>query len=352
MSREDRIKLYNVKKPEMLRTANILSIILVLLVGLKPLACPQNERRDSDQPIKLSTELVMLDVQVLNKKTGRAVGGLTKEDFTIYEDGVKQQITHFGQDKLPLSIVLLLDVSGSVRPIIKQIRDGALQAMRHLKVEDEVALMVFATGIRLVQDFTRDRQIIIEKIESIDEPFGVGKLTYINEAIYKAATYLATASSPTSRRVIIAVTDNLSTQQFFIGHSDREVLERLLESGSVVCGLLISRFNEKELRRLRYSPGTFLGRFFVRGNINEYADKTGGMVLHAGKEDVETKLATLIDQLRTRYTLAYTPSNQKLDGKFRKIKVEISPEVEKREGKLAILAKRGYYAQRGENDAK
>jgi hypothetical protein len=104
---------------------------------------------------------------------------------------------------------------------------------------------------------------------------------------------------------------------------------------------------------MKYDPSALLiSRLFALGDVKTYADKTGGIVLHGRKEEVGGKLAELIDRLRTRYTLGYVSSNTKRDGKFRKIKVIISPEVEKREGKLAILAKRGYYAQRGENDAK
>jgi len=93
--------------------------------------------------LKLSTELVVVDAQVLSKKTGSPVNGLTERDFVLYEEGVKQRITHFSQDKLPLSILLLLDVSGSVMPAINQVRDSGLRALNELKPGDEVAVMAF-----------------------------------------------------------------------------------------------------------------------------------------------------------------------------------------------------------------
>ena len=119
--------------------------------------CPANQ----DEPIKLKGELVVLDAQVLHKKTGLAVDKLAREDFSIYEDGVKQHISHFSQDKLPLSVIILVDVSGSVTPNARaagKLLRGAYDAMKLLKPQDEVALMQFAARAAVVQPFTRDRK--------------------------------------------------------------------------------------------------------------------------------------------------------------------------------------------------
>jgi hypothetical protein len=93
------------------------------------------------------------------------------------------------------------------------------------------------------------------------------------------------------------------------------------------------------------------------GDINEYADETGGLAWHTKrawsaekeKNDVETALANLIDHLRARYSVAYVPSNMNRDGRFRRIQLKISPEVERREGELVVLTRRGYYGPRKED---
>ncbi|HKQ78595.1 MAG TPA: hypothetical protein VJ810_33160 [Blastocatellia bacterium] len=79
------------------------------------------------------TDLVVVDAQVVNKKTRRVIGNLEHEDFELYEDGVKQEITHFNQQELPLSILLLFDVGSSLKPIIERLQAGALQALQNLK---------------------------------------------------------------------------------------------------------------------------------------------------------------------------------------------------------------------------
>ena len=79
--------------------------------------------------------------------------------------------------------------------------------------------------------------------------------------------------------------------------------------------------------------------------VEDYAGPTGGEVMGSKKEEVDVKLAELIDRLRVRYSLGYVSSNSKQDGAFRKIKLQLSPETNKREEKPIVLAKKGYYAR-------
>src|SRR5437660_1824038 len=99
------------------------------------------QTKDSIDVVKVNTDLVVFDAQVVDKKTRRIIGDLSRDDFEVTENGVKQQISYFSRDELPLSIILLIDVSRSVRPIIHEIRDGALNALQRLKPQDEVAVM-------------------------------------------------------------------------------------------------------------------------------------------------------------------------------------------------------------------
>ena len=99
--------------------------------------------KDPVDVVKVSTNLVVFDAQVIDKKSKRIIGELSKADFEVIDGGARQEISYFSRDELPLSVMLLLDVSGSVRPILHQIRDGALNALRRLKPEDQVAVMPF-----------------------------------------------------------------------------------------------------------------------------------------------------------------------------------------------------------------
>jgi Ca-activated chloride channel family protein len=321
----------------------IFSVILSLLLS-RGASDPAAQQAPPDESLKLGVELVVMDVQVLEKINARPLGGLKSEDFAVFEDDVRQRITHFSQDKLPLSILLLLDVSGSVRPYAQQIREGATNAIQHLKPEDEVALAAFGTSTKIVQSFTRDRRIIADQIENVFRNAHVGRATFLPEAVYQAAVHLKEATNPASRRVVILVTDNISNQFRFKGHSGGDALLELYESGAVVCGLLVGRTGALH-KAFRYHPLLFL--MTDSADADTFADRTGGEVLGAGTGEIQTSLLTLIEHLRTRYAIGYTSSNSKRDGKFRKVKIKISPELEKQHGKVAVLTRRGYYAAKG-----
>jgi Ca-activated chloride channel homolog len=321
-----------------LSSGRVLLLIISLLTSTL-FVYPQQQQDPPDQPIKLGTELVALDALILNKKTGALINGLTKDDFTIYEDGVKQLITHFSQDKLPLSIVLLLDVSGSVGPIINEVRDEGIKALQQLRPDDEVAVMAFGKWATVIQDFTKDRQLIMKGIGTIEWMGNwIREGTYINEAVYQAAKHLSKASNPDNRRALIIVTDNITNQLPGLGHSKSEALDELLESGAVLSGLMVGDF---QATVSEYQKKGYL----LTDSIGSYASETGGVIVQVEKSDAVEKLGRIIERLRARYSFGYTPLNGKRDGKFRKIRLKMASGVEKREGEITIITRKGYYAR-------
>ena len=327
---------------------------LCLAAALTPQ--PSRAQAPDEEIIRVNAELVVVDAQVLNKKTGRIVGSLGREDFQLYEDGVRQEITFFSQDKLPLSVVLLFDLTDTVRPVLKPLAQGALRALAHLKPEDEVAVMTYAASAELLQDFTTDRPAVVAAIERASA-MASDEAAFFNEGVFQAAAQSAKAHNPASRQVIIWLTDNVPNvpsehmrakhgASVAAGdlHTERDALHELFESGSVVCGLLerstlskmVDFFYAKNplfsSRRNRYPPG----------DVYKYAEQTGGEVLKASSAEVSDKLAELIDHIRTRYSLGYRPSVEQPVGKFCKLKLLVAPGVAKREGKVLVKARAGY----------
>src|SRR5256714_12834857 len=145
------------------------------------------QQREPDEVIKVNTDLVVFDVQVIDKKSKRIIGDLTRDDFVVTDNGVKRQISYFSRDELPLSIILLLDVSRSVRPILHDIRDGALNALQRLKPEDQVAVMAFSERTGLAQDFTKDRALAARKIQEVTATSVLGNGTFLPIALREAA---------------------------------------------------------------------------------------------------------------------------------------------------------------------
>ena len=309
----------------------LLALAVVSLAGVCKTSLAQ-EKEPTDV-IKVNTDLVVFDAQVIDKKSKRVIGDLTKDDFEITQNGVKQSVSYFSRDELPLSIMLMLDVSGSVRPILHQIRDGALNALQHLKPEDQVAVMAFGTTHELVQDFTKDRSLVSRKIESATATDRLGRGTLLGPALDSAAIHMQKAPTATSRRVIIVVTDNIAITS---GNEEKQILDELFDTGTVVYGLIVRAAIGKVFNIV------FLGT--IHG-VNHFVEQTGGEVLGASKNEVDAKLAVVIDRLRARYALGFRPTNTTDDNRFRPVEIKISP-AKKRKEKPVVLTKKGYYFRR------
>src|SRR5579863_1321347 len=156
------------KGKEMNAAMQALVRMLIFAVSLQ-FAMPCNAQEPQSTPddtvIRVNVELVQVDVQVQKKKTGSPVGSLSKDDFQLYDDGVNQHIVTMSRDQLPLSVVLLFDLTYSVRAVLDPLAAGAMEALKHLKPEDEVAVMVYAGSAQLLQDFTTNREQVVAAIE-------------------------------------------------------------------------------------------------------------------------------------------------------------------------------------------
>jgi VWFA-related protein len=303
-------------------------LVLFLLASVPVFAAGQEV--DPNEIIRVNTDLVVLDAQVIDRKTRKVFGPLRKDDFEILEENVKQEIAYFGQDQLPLSIVLLLDISGSVRPVIETIGAGANNALRHLKPEDEVAVIAFADYPKVIQTFTKNRTLTADKItEASNSDLGKGTLLY--DALDRATQEINRGTNPANRRAIIVITDNIA---FTAGEDVASLQRELAESGTVVYGLIVRSGFAKVFNALTF------GR--IKG-VDVYAEETGGEVLGANRKEVDSRLGEMFTRLRTRYTIGYRPPQTTEEGVFRHVKVQLVPAITKANKKLVVRARRGYY---------
>ena len=141
-------------------------LLILVFLGSAFSTSAQEQIAQSQLPVyRVDVRVVQVDAQVLNKKTRHAARELKQDDFEIYEDNVRQQVSSFSQDTLPLSVVLLFDLTDSVRPVLKSLAEGALVALQHLKPEDEVSVMVYAASAQVLQEATTDRALAVAAIE-------------------------------------------------------------------------------------------------------------------------------------------------------------------------------------------
>lgn len=307
--------------------------------------------------VKVSVNVVTLDAQVLSKKTHEPISGLKAEDFQIFDDGVRQQISSMSQDKLPLSVVFLFDLTDSVRPVLKSLGEGALQALQHLKPEDEASVMVYAASVQLLQDFTTDRELIANAIRKASR-MKSREAAFFNEGIFQAAVQ-ADKSPAQARRVIIWFTDNVPNipsddirnrygKSIPAGelHTQADAMAKLFKTGAAIFTLLQRSEISESSEQGRFNDPKFMldRKAYPPGDAFEYTRQTGGEVVESyNSKKISAKMAELIDQIRTRYALSYHPPANGEKSRFHEIRLEVSRDVLKREGEVVVETKRGYY---------
>ncbi|PYS25553.1 MAG: hypothetical protein DMF72_01370 [Acidobacteria bacterium] len=307
---------------------------------------PSPTPKSSEEVVKVNVDLVKIDALVMQKNTARIVGGLKKEDFLIYEDGTRQEITHFSQDELPLSVILMIDRGGCLNAYGDDVHRAAREAIDRLKPVDEIAVMGYASFTVLLQPFTRNRMVIENTLNNIPQQGPIGEHC-LNNLFTDAADYMAKASNPEGRRVVIVLTG--ASRRFHCpdGPSDKSAVQAIYESGSVVCGIFPKVIGQG-LENAQFIAATRLTKLVGPDyiDIQDVANETGGEVMSDKPEKLGTTFQTLIDHLRSRYNLAFVSTNKKRDGTTRKLKLDLAPSIPKSQGKLVVKARRSYVAPR------
>lgn len=301
--------------------------------------------QDQTPVFRATSELVLVDVQVLHTKSGTPAPALQASDLQVSEEGVPQEILYFSRDELPLSVVLLFDLTDSVRGVLKRLAEGAKTALEHFKAADEVAVMVYSGHASLIDGFTADRARTVHAIEKAagttsEEP------AHFNEAAYQAAMELRLAGSPANRRVVIWLTDNLPNVPYrkeYPAHTEVEAFRALHEEAVVVAPILLKSPLWAVLAPILRATEASHEKAFPPGDVRRYAELTGGQAVGIRGKRPEERLAQLIDELRARYTIGYRPSDQQAAGTFRKIRVELVPFRTLRPKEWTVRARQGYY---------
>src|SRR6185312_2474448 len=187
----------------------------VVFAGLFCAAFTATRAQEPDDVVRTETSLVQLNVGVVDPR-GRAVTSLSRNDFTVYEDGVKQKILHFEPTDAPFSLVLLLDTSGSTVNFRQQFKSAAWRFLDALAPEDRVAVIQFNAKVKGLSGFSTDRKKTAYAIQIAE---GAGE-TYFYEALKYALAELDKEGRQ-RRKAIVVMTDGLDT---LLRNSDRPLL--------------------------------------------------------------------------------------------------------------------------------
>ncbi|MBK9768020.1 MAG: VWA domain-containing protein [Chloracidobacterium sp.] len=321
--------------------------ILILLTTIATVAFGQD-----DDPIRVDSSIVRLNVGVVDGR-GRPMVNLDRSNFTIYEDGVKQQITRFEPSSAPFSVVMILDMSGSTLGFRQVMKQSAFRFVDALTPQDRVAVIEFYDKVNVRNDFTTDRRTIGTSIELSN---GRGK-TQLFKAIDLALEKLSGEKS--RRKAIIVLSDGIDTA---VRDIDREqmanlpddqipsaikpetsdILQRVLNKadrqGVTIYPLALPTGDPAKLADP--TPRQVAMYNAARTRLQIIADRTGGVVNTINRlEEMGTLYAKVAADLRTLYTIEYQPINEKRDGKWRTITLETSDTA------LISRTKTGYIAK-------
>ncbi|HXF06336.1 MAG TPA: VWA domain-containing protein [Blastocatellia bacterium] len=307
----------------------------------EPLDRPEEAARDRRSPLRddgaitLEAPLVNVNVSVTDP-SGRAITDLTKEDFTIYEDGVPQAITHFSSVEAPFDLVLLLDTSGSTESKITVMKRAAQRFVDLIGPEDRMAVFTFTRRLWLIAPFTRQRFVLKESIERISGGGG----TAFYEALWQTLDVLNQQSS--RRRAIVVMTDGVDNsigqpEWYPSRYTFEELLRRVEESDVIIYPIYLDTEEEMVHRKRRESPRSYA---IARGQLAQLAEHTGGTLYRAATvHDLAGIYERVASELRTIYSLAYSPATAARDGRWHALRVEV------RRPNAKIKSRRGYYAR-------
>jgi len=282
------------------------TFILVLAVAARTLPAQAPAVEASEQPFKITAtaDLVLLDVSV-NNAAGGHIPNLSKEDFRVYENGRLQTITRFGSDDVPVTVGLVIDTSGSMRPKYGDVVMAAVTLIRASNPLDEVFVVNFGDrvsyglpeGVPFTDDLSRLRAALL-----LGAPAG---RTALYDAILSSLHHLEQGKRDKKTLVLISDGgDNSST------HGSEEVMRAVRESRATIYTIGI--FDEDDHER---DPAV----------LNRLAHVSGGEAFFPLQLAQVTAICRQIaTDIRTRYTVAYVPIRSGEPGSLRKIKVTAS----------------------------
>jgi len=288
--------------------------------------------------IRTDSQLVTLNMSVIDRSTNRGVKDLRQQDFKLYEDGEQQNILAFESSSAPFDLVLLMDLSGSTKDVAKLIRAAALRFVDAARPADRIAIITFAADAKVVSTLTADRALLRDRINSIDTERGD---TRLYDATSFAMNEVSKEHKKSRRTAIILMSDGLDgtipgvSGQYGSQLPYQEVLRLIEEFDGVLYTLCLNTYY------VALNPGDTQPEAFDAGydRMKEMAERGGGIFYEVERlTDLAGAYEQVVADLGTVYSLAYRPSNPTRDGKWRAIKISVN------KPNAVARGKRGYYA--------
>ena len=278
---------------------------------------------------RTEVEVVNLNVSVSDPRNQYVVG-LGEKDFTVLEDGVPQQLCHFNQEDLPISVAILLDGSHSMEPMLSSVKSAAIRLLRALRPQDEARIVHFNHRAMVAQEFTRDRDALEAAVHALRADGATG----LHNALYATLREMRALrkAGELRRRAVVLLTDGTDTSSLV---TDDQVLEAAKQGDVNVYTISLRPGPKKAV--LPWADDS-------RGNhfLTAVARETGGQAFFpSALGELDGVYDRIAEELRTQYALGYVSSNPRRDGSWRRIAIQLT------RGSMQLRYRLGYFAPKG-----
>lgn len=320
------------KKRKVLPLSVVLIFIFTAVINVSSLPSYSQETKNKKISHAIAVSAISIAVTVHDKK-GRYINDLTKEDFSIYENDDEQDITYFSHDfKAPLSLTVLLDVSGSM-----DLQDRLRESKESLKylvtslldLDDEFSLLIFADGeVEVAMNFSNNKNYFLAVLEKT-EAYGQ---TALNDAV--AVTPEFANKGNNEKRAILLITDGIENDSQYSHYRAVEIARRV-DIPIYTIGYKIP-LSDQYLKKYKHSPS--LTSSGIVYSLERFSRATGGKAFFINKaEELRTVLREIKKELGYQYILGYT-SYGNLENEYREIKVITSKK------RYKVRTREGYYS--------
>lgn len=299
---------------------------IIALLALGAALWAQTQRPPTFEAV---IEVINLNLSVTDSRS-HYITDLTDKDFAVFEDGIRQELSLFTHENLPISLSLLIDTSASMQEKLPVAQAAAIRFTKTLRPQDLAQVVQFSDRSTALRDFTADQAALETAIKRTQ----AAGPTALHNALYIALKDLGRQkkAGELRRRAIVLLSDGEDTASLV---TDDQVLElaRKSEIGIYAIGLRARRGQDR--RSETFSKAEYV--------LTALARETGGREFFPNSlSELDSVYDRIAEELRTQYNLGYISSNQRRDGKWRRIVVRTPGRAE-----LQLRYKLGYYAPTG-----
>lgn len=286
---------------------------------------PPKDQKQQPQIFRSNVDVVSLNVTVVDS-ANRYVIDLTENDFSIFEDGSKQEVMFFNRTSLPIALSLLIDTSASMENRMQFAQDAAVGFAKKLRAQDLAQVVDFDSRVEILQDFTNS----VPNLEKAIRSTSAGGSTALHNALYISLRELAKIKAKTSdevrKQAIIVLSDGEDTSSLVTYEEVMELAKRS-ETSIYTIGL--------QSKEAAATKGFREAEFVLR----QLAQETGGRPFFPLRvEDLRDVYGQISDELSSQYSIGYAPKNTRRDGAWRRLTVQVA------RSNTTARTKRGYYA--------